>query len=145
MGKEKVTLTKIFTFDAAHVLENYPGKCKYIHGHTYHLHVTISGEIRDEMNHPYNGMIIDFTDLKRWVQESVLNLFDHALLLYKNSITAKIDFPQKERIYLTKYTPTCENMLLDIVERLKHSAPNNIYLTEVNLQETPTAIATWKA
>ena len=145
MGKEKVTLTKIFTFDAAHVLENYPGKCKHIHGHTYHLHVAVSGDIIDEINHPYNGMIIDFTDLKRWIHDSVLNLFDHALLLHEVSTIAKLDFPNRERIYHTKYTPTCENMLLDIVERLKLSAPNNIYLVEVRLQETPTAFATWKA
>ena len=145
MGKENVTLTKIFSFDTAHVLENYPGKCKHIHGHTYHLQVTITGEIINERNHPYNGMIIDFTDLKRWIQDSVLNLFDHALLLHEESTIAKLDFPDSERIYLTKYTPTCENMLLDIVERLKQSAPNNIYLVEVRLQETPTAFATWRA
>jgi 6-pyruvoyltetrahydropterin/6-carboxytetrahydropterin synthase len=145
MGKENVTLTKIFSFDTAHVLENYPGKCKHIHGHTYHLQVTITGDIINERNHPYNGMIIDFTDLKRWIQNSVLNLFDHALLLQEESTIAKLDFPDSERIYLTKYTPTCENMLLDIVERLKQSAPNNIYLVEVRLQETPTAFATWKS
>ena len=77
MKKEKITLTKLFSFDAAHVLENYPGKCKYIHGHTYHLHVTISGEIINEVDHPYNGMIIDFSEMKLWVQESVLQFFDH--------------------------------------------------------------------
>ncbi len=145
MGKENVTLTKIFSFDTAHVLENYPGKCKHIHGHTYHLQVTITGEIINESNHPYNGMIIDFTDLKSWIQNSVLNLFDHALVLHEKSAIAKLDFPDSERIYFTKYTPTCENMLLDIVERLKQSAPSNIYLVELRLQETPTAFATWKA
>ena len=99
MGKENVTLTKIFSFDTAHVLENYPGKCKHIHGHTYHLQVTITGEIINESNHPYNGMIIDFTDLKSWIQNSVLNLFDHALVLHEKSAIAKLDFPDSERIY----------------------------------------------
>jgi 6-pyruvoyltetrahydropterin/6-carboxytetrahydropterin synthase len=141
----KISLTKLFTFDAAHVLENYPGKCKHIHGHTYHLHVTVSGEVKDELNHPYNGMIIDFTDLKKWIHDSVLNLFDHALILHEVSAMAKLDFPDHERIYLTQYTPTCENMLLDITEKLKRSTPSNIYLEEIRLQETPTAFATWKA
>jgi 6-pyruvoyltetrahydropterin/6-carboxytetrahydropterin synthase len=143
MNKEKLTLTRMFSFDTAHVLENYPGKCKNIHGHTYHLQVTISGEIKNELNLPFNGMIIDFTELKRWVNDSVLQLFDHALLLHEGSPASKLDFPEKERIYFTTYTPTCENMLLDIVSRLKKSAPLNIQLCEVRLQETPSSYATW--
>lgn len=143
MKMEKISLTKLFSFDAAHVLENYPGKCKHIHGHTYHLQVTISGEIKKEANHPFNGMIIDFSELKKWIQESVLHLFDHALLLQKDSPLAKLDFPEKERIYFTTYTPTCENMLMDIVGRLKNSVPTTIQLSEVRLQETPTSFATW--
>ena len=144
MIRERIRLTKLFSFDAAHVLENYPGKCKHIHGHTYHLHVTILGEIKNELNHPYNGMVIDFSELKSWIQASVLDLFDHALLLHKDSITSKLDFPEKDRIYFTSYSPTCENMLLDIVERLKKSIPATIQLCEVRLQETPSSFATWR-
>lgn len=143
MNKERLTLTKLFSFDAAHVLENYPGKCKHIHGHTYHLHVTITGELKNEMNHPFNGMIIDFSELKTWVQKSALQLFDHALLLQEGSPTSKLDFPEKERIYFTSYAPTCENMLLDIVARLKKCAPAGVQLCEVRLQETPSSFSTW--
>ncbi len=145
MNKERITLTKIFSFDAAHVLENYPGKCKNIHGHTYFLHVTVSGEVKNDVNHPFNGMIMDFSELKKWIHESVLQHFDHALLLYKNSTTAKLDFPEKEKIYFASYTPTCENMLMDIVTRLKESVPSTIQLSEVRLQETPTSFATWSS
>lgn len=143
MKKERLTLTKLFSFDAAHLLENYPGKCRFIHGHTYHLQVTITGELKNEINDPFNGMIIDFSHFKTWIYESVLQLFDHALLLHKGSLTSKLDFPDKERIYFTPYTPTCENMLLDIVARLKKDAPAGIQLCEVRLQETPTSFATW--
>jgi 6-pyruvoyltetrahydropterin/6-carboxytetrahydropterin synthase len=145
MNKERLTLTKLFSFDAAHVLENYPGKCKHIHGHTYNLQVTITGEVKNEMNHPFNGMIIDFSELKKWIQETVLQLFDHALLLHEDSLTANLDFPEKERIYFTTYAPTCENMLLDIVTRLKKCVPTGIQLCEVRLQETPTSFATWRS
>ena len=37
-------LTKDFTFDAAHNLVNYHGKCERLHGHTYRLRVVIEGE-----------------------------------------------------------------------------------------------------
>jgi 6-pyruvoyltetrahydropterin/6-carboxytetrahydropterin synthase len=66
------------------------------------------------------------------------------LLLQDGSPTANLDFPEKERIYFTAYSPTCENMLLDIVTRLKKCAPTGIQLCEVRLQETPSSFATWK-
>ena len=33
----RTMVSKEFTFDAAHHLFNYEGKCKSLHGHTYHL------------------------------------------------------------------------------------------------------------
>lgn len=143
MTREEISITKAFTFDAAHALENYNGKCRHIHGHTYHLLVTIQGEIKNEKTHPLNGMIVDFSDLKNWVKQSILCRFDHTLLLEEDSKNAQLHFPEKEKVYITSYTPTCENMLLDIVSRLKQSIPEEISLKEVRLQETPTSFATW--
>src|SRR3989304_5616752 len=37
-----VNLTTRFTFDAAHRILGHPGKCAYLHGHTYHLEVTVA-------------------------------------------------------------------------------------------------------
>ena len=39
----KVGISKVFTFDSAHHLNDYQGKCKNIHGHTYKLEVTLKG------------------------------------------------------------------------------------------------------
>ena len=39
-------LSKIFTFDAAHHLPNYTGKCKNLHGHSYQFEVIVSGKIK---------------------------------------------------------------------------------------------------
>jgi len=140
---EKISLTKAFSFDAAHALDQYPGKCKHIHGHTYHLFVSITGNIIDEKGNPYRGMIIDFTEMKKWVEMAVLNLFDHALLIEQGGMYSTMEFPSNEKVYRTIYTPTCENMLVDIVLRLKEHIPEKIKLIEVRLQETPTAFATW--
>lgn len=139
--KRKVQLTKIFSFDTAHALENYPGKCRHIHGHTYILHVTVSGEVKDVKGDPYDGMIIDFTDLKKWVNESVIRHFDHFLLLRKGSELAKLNYPEWDRIYLTEYQPSCENMLLDICDRLLKSTPDGLQLKKLKMHETPTAYA----
>ena len=39
----RVCVSKEFTFDAAHHLFDYEGKCKALHGHTYHLQIAVSG------------------------------------------------------------------------------------------------------
>jgi len=144
MKKQKVSLTKIFTFDTAHALENYPGKCRHIHGHTYRLYVTVTGDIRNEKGHPYDGIIIDFTELKKWVNDAVIQKFDHALLLREGSALAAMSFPEWDSIYLTGYQPSCENMLLDILHKLKASIPDHIEIKKIKLYETPTSYAEWE-
>jgi len=44
----------------AHALYGHDGPCNNIHGHTYHLHITILGSPVEEAGDPKNGMVIDF-------------------------------------------------------------------------------------
>ena len=74
----KMYLSREFRFDAAHNLVNYKGKCENLHGHTYKLKITLTGEPDKE-----NGMVLDFVVLKIIVQEKVLNRLDHT---YPNDI-----------------------------------------------------------
>lgn len=67
-------VTKEFTFDAAHFLTNYHGKCEKLHGHTYKLHVSVEGDVKDD------GMVVDFLELKKIVKERVLEKLDHSSL-----------------------------------------------------------------
>lgn len=67
-------LSKEFTFEAAHYLPRYHGKCERLHGHSYRLLVTVEGEPDAE------GMIIDFRELKAIVKENVIDRCDHHLL-----------------------------------------------------------------
>lgn len=41
--RRRVLVSKEFTFDAAHHLHAYDGKCKNLHGHTYKVVFGISG------------------------------------------------------------------------------------------------------
>ncbi len=67
-------ITREFTFDSAHQLTDYYGKCESMHGHTYKLQVTLEGEVQK------NGLMIDFVVLKRIVKKHVLDILDHKLL-----------------------------------------------------------------
>lgn len=79
----QITVTKEFEFDAAHHLTKYYGKCERVHGHTYKLLVTVSGNLGK------NDMILDFIILKRVVKKHVLNHLDHHDLnqLFENPTT----------------------------------------------------------
>lgn len=95
------TITKEFNFCYAHRLENTKitdkenvevfGKCFLdTHGHNAKMLITVSGPEK-------NGMIINFTNLKKIVNENIIDIFDHRnlneMFTFKNKI------------------PTCENIV----------------------------------
>jgi 6-pyruvoyltetrahydropterin/6-carboxytetrahydropterin synthase len=106
-------LLKKFEFDAAHNLINYHGKCEKLHGHTYKLVVKLEGQPDDE------GMIYDFTELKKIVNDKIISKFDHA---YLNDI---IKQPTAENIAIYVW-----NELYDALNR------DNCHLYEVEVYET---------
>lgn len=141
----KIRVSKEFHFEAAHALWNYDGPCKNIHGHSYKLIVTVMGIPMNDLNHPKNGMLVDFADLKKTVNQLIINPFDHAVLINRISdmesfYTTKEMF---DKMLVLDYQPTCENLLLDIVNRLKDSFPQNVELHSVRLYETATSFADW--
>lgn len=132
--------------ETAHALDHHDGKCKNIHGHSYGLSVTAFGVPLDDWGNPKDGMVVDFADLKAVVNETVIDLFDHALVLRDNSkFLAKLDKDDNPRLLLVDYTPTCENMLLDMVDRIQKELPGNIELHSMRLRETATSYAEWFA
>ncbi|MFN9801814.1 MAG: 6-pyruvoyl trahydropterin synthase family protein, partial [Bacteroidota bacterium] len=78
---DTIRVTKRFTFDMAHALYGYDGPCKNIHGHTYHLAVTVAGVINIQEGHPELGLVVDFSELKEITRQIILSEFDHALVL----------------------------------------------------------------
>ena len=139
-------LTKKFHFEAAHALAGYDGKCRNIHGHSYELQVTVKGMPVDEPGNPKNGMVIDFHDLKRIVNEEVVERLDHSFIIGTNMPedfveSAKMNF---DKIVCVDYQPTTENMLTDFAERIKANLPQNVELYSVRLQETRDSFAEWR-
>lgn len=67
-------LKREFSFDAAHYLPDYHGKCERLHGHTYRAALFVEG-VPDE-----EGMVMDFVELKESIRERVLSKLDHACL-----------------------------------------------------------------
>jgi 6-pyruvoyltetrahydropterin/6-carboxytetrahydropterin synthase len=144
----KIRITKHFDFESAHALYGYDGKCKNIHGHSYHLYVTVIGEPISDLDNPKNGMVLDFGDLKRMVKEQIVNVFDHSVVLNQNSPhieLAKTIEGYSHKIVLVSYQPTSENMLFDFAKRIKSQLPQNVSLHSLKLYETANSYAEWFA
>ena len=82
---DRIRITKEFTFETGHALYGYDGKCRNIHGHSYHLSVTVVGTPISDPGHVKLGMVLDFGDLKAIVREEVVDQFDHATVFNKNT------------------------------------------------------------
>lgn len=146
--KMKIRITKHFDFEAAHALPGYDGKCKNIHGHSYQLFVTIIGTPINDKTNPKNGMVLDFGDLKKIVNTEIIDVFDHAIVLNKDSehlsLAEKIA-EYSHRIVLVNYQPTSELMLIDFSEKIIHKLPKGVDLHSLKLYETNNSYAEWFA
>lgn len=144
----KIRLTKIFHFDTGHALAGYDGKCRNVHGHSYTLEVTVMGEPIQDPNNVKFGMVIDFGDLKTLVKKNVIDDYDHALVLNRNTSYKEIgDFliERGHHILLVDFQPTGEMMIQDMAQRIAPHLPSNISLHKLKLYETGTSFAEWYA
>lgn len=82
---------KTFTFEAAHILPNHPGKCSKLHGHSYTVEVIIGGTVNDEPRADDRGFILDYATLKQHVQP-IIDELDHDCLNFH------IKYPSAENI-----------------------------------------------
>jgi 6-pyruvoyltetrahydropterin/6-carboxytetrahydropterin synthase len=116
--RRRMRLEVEFYFAAAHRLPRYDGPCFRMHGHNYKFFVALEGEVD-----PRSGMIADFGDVKRVVQEHVLERVDHRTL---NDVLEN---------------PTAENIVRWIWEVLEPHLPG---LAEVRLHEIPDSCVAYR-
>jgi len=142
----KIRITKEFQFEMAHALWNYDGKCKNIHGHTYILYVSLLGEPINDDKNPKNGMVMDFGNLKKIVNEEIIDKHDHYVAVNGISPHANINFKDFniDLIQLKNYQPSCENMVIEFVDIIKSKLPEKIELVMLRLYETKTSFAEWR-
>ncbi len=129
------------TFDSAHFLSGYNGKCANIHGHTWKLEVAISSQELKETGEK-RGMIIDFSDLKKAVRE-LASRFDHTLIYEKGSLKdGTVAALSAEGFKLTEvpFRPTAENFAEHFYRSLAESLP----VKSVSVYETPDNCAVYE-
>lgn len=151
----KLSITKIFTFEAAHILKGYDGLCANIHGHSYRLEVSVhspalnlnDGFLHSHESDPKNGMLFDFSELKKLVNQAIIEPFDHSLIVNRNIGQELSEALQKNslRVVHVPYQPTSENLLIDFAGRLQKVLPQGISLKKLRLYETATSYTDYES
>lgn len=120
-------ITSESSFDAAHFLTNYEGKCKNIHGHRWRVVVTIKGELT-------NDMLVDFGDFKKDIKD-LCDYFDHSFIVEKGSLDKKLfDLLNKQFVLrVVEFRTTAENFSKYIFEEMS----KKYSVKEVCVYETP--------
>ncbi|MDO8928702.1 MAG: 6-carboxytetrahydropterin synthase [Bacteroidota bacterium] len=143
----KIRVTKQFGFEMSHALLNYDGLCRSIHGHSYKLQITVAGEPMQAAGNPKDGMVIDFSILKKLIQEQIVRHLDHSLMINANADIEKLSAlgQMYERHQVVPFQPTSENLVVYIAEKVKPLLPEHLELLSVRLYETVNSFAEWYA
>lgn len=128
-------LTTEASFDSAHFLTNYYGKCENLHGHRWRVVVTIE---QDALEAAGTGkdMVLDFGVFKKKVREAVAEL-DHMFLVEGGSLSPETIACLKAEGFTLKMLPfrtTAENLARYFYRRL---ADEGLPVAEVEVDETP--------
>lgn len=132
-------LTTQASFDSAHFLSGYEGKCRNLHGHRWKLEVTVSSEelVREGQ---IRGMIVDFGELKKDVK-NLADEFDHCLIIEKGTLkekTMEVLTEEEFKIIQVDFRPTAENFARYFYERMQKAGYK---VSLVKVYETPNNMA----
>jgi 6-pyruvoyltetrahydropterin/6-carboxytetrahydropterin synthase len=140
-------ITTRLEFDAGHRIPNHKSQCKNLHGHRYAIEITLSGDIITQENTSENGMVMDFSDVKAIAKQSVVDVWDHAFLVYQHDseILNFLNSLPNHKTVVFPTVPTAENMALEAFKILKvryqDTFGNHLKLEKVRLYETPNSWA----
>ena len=127
-GREMFEITVEKDFAAAHRLREYDGNCEHLHGHNWHVKLTIGDTELDDL-----GLAIDFRIAKKWLADA-LNRFDHS---YLNDLEL-----------FKEMNPSCELIAKSIYETVRDMIKQQnrqvtLSVTRVQVWESPGSSVTY--
>ena len=136
-------ITRRLEFDAGHRIPDHLSECRHLHGHRYVIEITLSGEVIQADGQPFNGMVMDFSEVKSLARRHLVDAWDHAFIAYRGD-TAVVDFlaglPGHKTVLLDSI-PTAENLAAvayaTLAEVYRDKYGNRLRLERVRLFETP--------
>ena len=143
MEENLISVVRHEEFEAAHLLKDYDGQCRNLHGHTYKIEVKINGPQDKGW-----GMVVDFSKLKKIIKDV---LPDHRFMAYSEDdismeIVKILDKYDLDYV-IFPFDPTAENMVsyfAEIIQLKLEEEYDNCYVEEVKLWETTNSYAEWR-
>ena len=129
------------SFDSAHFLTDYHGKCENLHGHRWRMVAYIRQDVLGQEG-TERDMVLDFGAFKRVVREEAARL-DHTFLVEEGSLAPEtLEALEREGFSLTvlPFRTTAENLARHFAERL---LARGLPVSQVDCYETPLNCATY--
>lgn len=129
------------SFDSAHFLQEYDGKCRNIHGHRWRVVATMKAESLKNSGQE-RGMVLDFGDFKRDLK-AMVDFYDHAFLIEAGSLSKKLYealIEENFKLIELPFRPTAENMAKYFYDQLSKQYPMDL----LEVYETPNNCASYR-
>lgn len=130
------------SFDSAHFLANYEGKCGNIHGHRWKVEIEVQSETLQNGGQ-LDGMVIDFGDLKKDIK-AIVDYYDHALIIQEGTMreeTLHCICQDGFKVIQVSFRPTAENFAAFFFKTMKEKGYN---VKRATVYETPTNSAIYE-
>ncbi|MCC8029188.1 MAG: 6-carboxytetrahydropterin synthase QueD [Lachnospiraceae bacterium] len=129
------------SFDSAHFLAGYSGKCGNLHGHRWRIVAEVCAEqLRD--SEQLRGMIADFGDLKQDLK-ALADSYDHAFIYESGSLKEQTVLALREegfRLIEVPFRPTAEQFARHFYECIRQKG---YCVKQVEVYETPNNCAVY--
>jgi 6-pyruvoyltetrahydropterin/6-carboxytetrahydropterin synthase len=140
----RLSLSKEFMFEAAHVLPKHKGKCSSLHGHSWKLTVEVDGYVD-----PETGFVVDYSLLKSLITARIIDKVDHAYLGCR-WLGRDVDNIHITPVYGEDFYPSSENLIERFRTSIQHLIPElaepwqEVKLLSLTINETCTSACTWR-
>jgi 6-pyruvoyltetrahydropterin/6-carboxytetrahydropterin synthase len=130
------------SFDSAHFLSGYQGKCANLHGHQWVVEAIVEQDTLQETG-VCRGMVIDFGDLKKALRQ-LADHYDHALIYEEGTLketTVQALQEEQFRLIPVPFRPTAECFAKHFFTQLQQQ---HLPVKRVIVYETPDNCAAYE-
>ena len=140
-------ISKTIKWHMGHRVPNHKSKCKSNHGHTYLCEVCLTAnDVVNTSGLSDEGMVMDFSDIKKIMLEEIYDKLDHASMFYENDpLVPALEADEYTVLVKVPFIPTAENIARwcynQIKPRIFDSYGLSLKIKYVKVWETPTSTA----
>jgi len=143
-------IVKIIEWDMGHRVLHHRSVCRGLHGHRYKVEICVSGDLVSKSGASEEGMVIDFSDIKKISKQFIQEKLDHAFMIWEKDEELIRFFEQSKghKPVIVPFTTTAENVAAYIFNKLQDKFQDiyktGLHLHSIKLWETPTSYALYE-